>query len=111
MHHICANGDIVVQHLIVEHTQTIAFMPWIIAGDLNTDEGDLMVWCQPFAQSNVPCVPTSLLPNIIGAHKADLALPQGIDLVPVTSVVGWHSRPCASDVHDAAVVTGPFLLR
>ena len=98
-------------NIIYGVSQPVASMSWIIAGDLNTHEGNLLAWCPPFVQANLPCVSISGWRADHDAQRADLALPQGIDLRQVRSVAGWHSPPCASDVHDAVVVTGPLFLR
>ena len=86
--------------------QPTASMPWVIAGDLNIDEGTMMKWCQPFVKKNVPCMSVSGWPKDKDPQKSDHALSQGIALMPVKSWVGWHSQPCASDIHDAVVVMG-----
>ncbi len=65
-----------------------------------------MSWCQAFVRHNVECISESGWTVDADAQKADFALSQGIALLPVKSWVGWHSKPCASDVHDAVVVMG-----
>ena len=89
--------------------QPSAIMPWIIAGDLNVDIGTMSKFCQPFVKAGAPCFSKSEWPQDNDAQKADHALSQGIALLPIRSWVGWHSKPCASDAHDAVVVMGAFL--
>lgn len=83
-------------------------MPWAILGDLNVDAGTLGMWCQPFIQPGSPCFSFSHWPAEAKheAQKSDLAVSQGIQLIKVQSFIGWHSQPCASDVHDSVVVLG-----
>ena len=52
------------------------------------------------------CLSTSGWPCTRDIQKADIAFSQGIALIEVQSWIGWHSQPCASDTHDAAVVMG-----
>ena len=87
-------------------TQPGAVMPWLICGDLNIDIGTMSRWCQAFVEPGTGCISTSQRPIDMDAQKSDHALSQGIALVPVQSWVGWHSKPCASDAHDAVLVTG-----
>ena len=85
--------------------QRTACMPWILAGDLNVDLGTMSRWCQAFVEKDVPCFSKSEWPQERDAQKADFALSQGIALVSCKSWLGVHSPPCASDAHDAVVVT------
>ena len=94
--------------------QPTASMPWVIAGDINVNKGTMMRWCQPYVAPNVECISKSGWPvePISGkAQKADFAISQGIALEHVQSWVGWHSKPCASDIHDAVVVMGSLDLQ
>ena len=91
--------------------QPTASMPWIITGDFNTRKATMMKWCQPFVKPNVQCISDSGWPDDSDAQTADFALSQGIALQQVKSWVGWHSKPCASDVHDAVVVMGSLDLQ
>ena len=86
--------------------QPNATMPWIIAGDLNVDQATMAGWCQGFINPDVPCFSKSEWPQHANVQKANHALSQGIALVPIQSWVGFHNKPCASDVHDAVVVMG-----
>ena len=89
-------------------TQPGAVMPWLICGDLNIDIGTMSRWCQAFVEPGTESISKSHWPIDRDAQKSDHALSQGIALFPVQSWVGWHSQPCASDVHDAVLVTGVF---
>ena len=71
----------------------------------------MMQWCQPYVKPNVDCISDSGWPVDMDAQKGDFALSQGIALQHVKSWVGWHSKPCASDVHDAVVVMGSLDLQ
>jgi hypothetical protein len=88
--------------------QRTGCIPWIIAGDLNVDSGTMGQLCQSFIEKKKECLSKSEWPQDVNAQKADFALSQGIDLVIRKSWVGYHSPPCASDVHDAVVVAGAF---
>ena len=86
--------------------QRTACMPWILAGDLNVDPGTMSHWCQAFIEKGVPCFSKSEWPQAVNAQKSDFALSQGIALESFKSWLGYHSPPCASDIHDAVVVMG-----
>ena len=82
--------------------------PWILAGDFNVNQASMAFTCQAFIEKNVPCFSKSEWPQSDDAQKADFALSQGIALMSLQSWVGFHSQPCASDIHDAVVVIGAF---
>ena len=88
--------------------QCTVCMPWILAGDLNVDPGTMSHWCQAFIEKGVPCFSKSEWPQAVNAQKSDFALSQGIALESFKSWLGYHSPPCASDIHDAVVVMGAF---
>ena len=79
---------------------------WIIGGDLNLDVATMGQQCNDYVEAHVPCVSLSGWPCDKDAQKADFALSQGIDITQVRSWIGFHSKPCASDIHDAVVVMG-----
>ena len=82
---------------------------WVIAGDLNIDAGNLMLFCDPWIQPHTDCISKSQWDPHVGrpAQISDCAVSQGIALETVRSFVGWHVGAwCASDVHDSVVVKG-----
>ena len=81
-------------------------LPWILAGNLNTDAGMVSKWCRDSVEEGDPCISTSEWHQDMFVQRGDLAISQGIELQHVQSWVGWHNRPCASDYHDAVVVMG-----
>ena len=91
-------------------------MAWVIAGDMNTDPGNLIHFCDPCIQPDTPCMSKSQWDpdHKRPAQISDIAVSQGIALETVQSFVGWHAggghmqarAACASDVHDAVVVKG-----
>ena len=89
--------------------QPSTVMPWLIAGDLNVDQGTMALWCQAFVVEGSDCFSKSEWPMANtgnDAQKADFIFSQGIILIPVKSWVGYHSPPCVSDAHDAVVLMG-----
>ena len=86
--------------------QSTAAIPWAIVGDLNVQASTMLMWCQPVIRKGVPCISTSGWPHSQDPQKSDIAISQGITLSERKSWIGWHSRPCASDIHDAVVVLG-----
>ena len=83
-------------------------IPWIIGGDLNVDAGNLMRWLREAwpTWSWGDCLSRSEVGAGADAQKADHALSQFINLLHRRSMVGKHSPPCASDVHDGVLVLG-----
>ena len=79
---------------------------WIIGGDLNASPWLLQWWSQGFVVPHKECLSRTGHPIGLDAQKSDFALSQGITLAHCTSYVGWHSKPCASDVHDCVFLRG-----
>ena len=65
-----------------------------------------MPLCSLFVEPSKPRFSKSGIPPTRDAHKSDIAISQGIDLMPVPSWVGDNFRPCVPDAHDMVLVAG-----
>ena len=78
---------------------------WVIAGDLNLDASLLLTYCRDYVEPGVVCLSTSMK-DLTDVRKSDIAISQGIALVPVPAWVGVHTQPHATDSHNMVAVTG-----
>ena len=79
---------------------------WIVGGDMNLSEGQLVPFCSLYVQPGKPCFSKSGMPSTKHAHKSDIAISQGIALNQVEAWVGDHFPPCVSDAHAVVLVAG-----
>ncbi len=79
---------------------------WIVGGDTNLSEAQLMSECSLFVKASKPCFSKSGMHPTKVAHKSDIAISQGIALDQVQAWVGDHFPPCVSDAHDMVLVAG-----
>ena len=111
----CSKPGIKIQHLILEHVETLetfrCFNAHIPVKILTPERKEDCVrnMCDMATGTGVTQL-SAAMPWMI-CRDVNLWRSQGIPLVPVQSWVGWHNKPCASDVHDAVVVTGAFECR
>ena len=80
---------------------------WIVGGDMNMSEAQLMAACSLFVKASKPCFSKSgSAIRTKGAQKSDIAISQGIAVEQVPAWVGDNYRPCVSDAHDMVLVAG-----
>jgi len=79
---------------------------WIVGGDTNLSEAQLMSESSLFVKASKPCLSKSGMHPTKVAHKSDIAISQGIALDQVQAWVGDHFPPCVSDAHDMVLVAG-----
>ena len=78
---------------------------WVIAGDLNLPSDRLLKYCRDYVEPGVVCLSTSMQ-DLTDVRKSNIAISQGIALVPVPAWVGVHTQPHATDSHNMVAVTG-----
>lgn len=80
--------------------------PWMIGGDMNLVDAKLSYAACEFLPADNPVLCKSGWPLEADTQKADCVLCPCLALIQVKSWIGKHSKPCASDVHDAVVAIG-----
>ena len=82
-----------------------------MAGDFRLDGGTLAKNIETNLKISSSCVAGSGWRVDCRPQIADFAITQDIQLHNVKSFVGWHSRPCASGIHNAVIVFGAMVIQ
>ena len=79
---------------------------WIVGGDLNLDEAQLLQYSSFYVQPSTKCFSKSGVSPRTNWCKSDIAISKGIDLRHVEAWVGVNFSTQVSDAHDMVLVAG-----